>query len=64
MVTSAEGTVAFADVKDTFGFDENSICADPLFRDPKAGDFTLLEGSPAAKIGFTPIDTSDVGHRF
>ena len=63
-VKSWEGTVPFAEVGDTFGFDENSLVADPLFRDPKNGDFTLLEGSPAAKIGFVPIDTSDVGHRF
>ena len=39
----------------------HSLVADPLFRDPDHGDFTLMPGSPAAKIGFKPIDTSQVG---
>ena len=43
------------------GFDTHSIVADPLFKDAKNYDFTLSENSPAFKIGFTPIDISDVG---
>jgi hypothetical protein len=45
------------------GLETGSIIADPLFRDPANYDFTLAEDSPAAKIGFKPIDTSDVGAR-
>ncbi len=43
------------------GFEHDSITADPLFRDPMNGDFTLAENSPAIKMGFKPIDISDVG---
>ena len=47
----------------TFGFDENSRVADPLFRDPENGDFTLSENSPALALGFRPIDLTNVGHK-
>ena len=43
------------------GRDVHSLVADPLFVDPDHGDFTLRSGSPAAKIGFQPIDMSQVG---
>jgi hypothetical protein len=43
------------------GQDEHSIVADPLFVDPKQGDFQLLPGSPAAQIGLKSWDISDVG---
>ena len=45
------------------GFMDNAVIADPLFADPKNGDFTLAENSPALDIGFEPIDISDVGPR-
>jgi parallel beta-helix repeat protein len=43
------------------GQDVHSLVADPLFADPEHGDFTLKPGSPAAKIGFQPIDMSQMG---
>jgi parallel beta-helix repeat protein len=43
------------------GQDVHSLVADPLFVDPERGDFTLKPGSPAAKIGFQPIDLNQVG---
>jgi hypothetical protein len=43
------------------GWDLGSIVEDPLFLDPKNGDFRLKPGSPAAKIGFRPFDTSQAG---
>lgn len=45
------------------GFDNGSIIADPLFRDPLKYDFTMSGDSPAIKLGFVPIDISDVGVR-
>ena len=39
------------------GLDTHSLVADPLFADPEHGDFTLKPGSPAAKIGFQPIES-------
>ena len=45
------------------GYDLFSLVADPKFRDPQNGDFTLAEDSPAFALGFKPIDLSDVGPR-
>ena len=41
-----------------YGWDKNSIVADPQFIDPKNGDFRVKEGSPAFDIGFKnfPMD--------
>jgi parallel beta-helix repeat protein len=43
------------------GQDVHSLTSDPLFADPDRGDFTLKPDSPAAKIGFQPIDMSQIG---
>ena len=43
------------------GQDAHSLVEDPLFADPDHGNFALKAGSPAAKIGFEPIDTSQIG---
>lgn len=43
------------------GQDVHSVIADPLFVDPENGDFALKPGSPAAQVGFQPIDLSRVG---
>ena len=43
------------------GLDRSSLIADPLFTDPEAGNFSLAAGSPAFKLGFKPIDLSEVG---
>ncbi len=45
------------------GADQHSLIADPGFRDPANGDFTLPPDSPATQIGFTPFDLSTVGPR-
>ena len=45
------------------GQDAHSQIADPLFRDPVAGDFALLPNSPALNMGFKAIDLSEVGPR-
>ena len=44
------------------GFDKNSVVADPLFKDPTKGDYSLLPRSPALKLGgFKLLDLSRVG---
>lgn len=45
------------------GQDAGSIIADPLFENAAAGDFRLKPDSPALKLGFRPIDVSQVGLR-
>jgi hypothetical protein len=45
------------------GLDNHSIYTDPLFVDPRQRDFRLQANSPAFKLGFQPIDMSDVGPR-
>jgi len=43
------------------GLDEHSRIADPRFINPAARDFRLQPTSPAFRLGFQPIDTSQVG---
>ncbi len=45
------------------GYDIFSVVADPMFKDVDQRDFTLLNDSPALKMGFKPIDLSTVGVR-
>ncbi|MBC8869020.1 MAG: hypothetical protein H8E44_06360 [Planctomycetes bacterium] len=46
-----------------WGFDKNSLIADPMFVDVTTEDFHLRPGSPAHQVGFKPIDVSKVGLR-
>ena len=43
------------------GHEQGSIVADPKFADPKRGDFSLQEDSPALKLGFKPFDYKKAG---
>ncbi|MBJ2175951.1 right-handed parallel beta-helix repeat-containing protein [Aureibaculum sp. A20] len=45
------------------GNDQNSIVADPGFKDPANGDFSLPDDSPALKIGFKPFPLGKTGPR-
>ena len=45
------------------GHDASSVVADPLFVAPDKFDFRLKAESPAIKLGFKPIDLSQVGVR-
>ena len=45
------------------GHDLNSLVADPQFADVPARDFGIAVTSPAHRLGFRPIDVSDVGPR-
>lgn len=55
------GDLSFSAWQEKRGQDRQSLVADPLFVDPKAGDFRLKEGSPAVKLGFEPFDYSKAG---
>jgi hypothetical protein len=59
VVFSGKGLAAWQAI----GQDRDSLIADPLFVDPEHGDFRLRPGSPAARVGFEPLDPSDVGPR-
>ena len=54
------GHDTFADWQE-LGLDRHSLNEDPLFVDPDNGDFALRPDSPAFKLGFKPIDVSEVG---
>ena len=45
------------------GLDQDSVVADPLFVDAENRDLSLRPESPAFRLGFRPIDISDVGPR-
>lgn len=45
------------------GVDAHSLAVDPLFVDPKNGDFRLKPNSPALTMGFIQFDMSKVGLR-
>ena len=45
------------------GHDTNSMVADPIFLAPEKFDFRLKPESPALKLGFRPIDVTEVGPR-
>lgn len=44
-----------------FGWDVNSIVADPLFVDARSGDFRVEEASPASGIGFKSFPMDQFG---
>ncbi len=45
------------------GYDEHTVFADPMFVDPERGDYRLKPESPALKLGFQPIDVSEIEPR-
>ena len=45
------------------GFDRHSVVADPMIADPQGGDWRLLAGSPALKLGFAQLNVSAAGPR-
>ncbi len=45
------------------GYDLNSVIADPLFVDPKNGNYQIQENSPAIKLGFKNFSMDDFGHQ-
>lgn len=44
-----------------FGFEENSLAQELLFKDFENNDFTLSKNSSACKIGFKSIDIKNIG---
>jgi len=65
---NASGPVVFPGGKNlaarqAAGQDAGSIVADPRFKDPARGDFTLATDSPAWALGFEPLDPAAAGRR-
>jgi len=58
-----EKNYTLEEFQNCYGFEDGSIIADPMFKDYKNNDYTLLPESPAFKMGFEAIDMSDVGAR-
>ena len=54
------GALSLEDMQ-KYRLDLSTVVADPLFVNADEYDFTLREDSPALKLGFVPIDTSDIG---
>jgi hypothetical protein len=62
IIQGLAGVQSFADWRKR-GLDAHSITADPLFVDLANNDYSLKPESPAFKVGFKPIDISQVGLR-
>jgi len=45
------------------GYDLNSLIADPLFKDPRNGNYSVKENSPALSMGFKNFPMNEFGHR-
>jgi hypothetical protein len=45
------------------GYDLHSQVANPLFVDPKNGDYSIKESSPALKLGFKNFPMNEFGHQ-
>jgi parallel beta-helix repeat protein len=45
------------------GYDQHTLVADPRFVDPQHDNYALRPDSPALRLGFQPIDVSQVGPR-
>ena len=43
------------------GQERSSVLANPLFKDPKHGDWSFREGSPALALGMAPIHPEEAG---
>ena len=52
---------SFSECEKIFGLKLGVTVENPLFENLENRDFTLKENSPAFKIGFKEIDTSDIG---
>jgi hypothetical protein len=50
-----EAADAYFTLARKYGNELHSVQADPLFKDPENGDFTLLPNSPAIGLGFRPF---------
>ena len=59
----ADGSKVLPDNARSAGWGKDSVELDPLFVAPERGDFRLWSGSPAALIGFNPVDGSKAGPR-
>lgn len=45
------------------GYDQHSLIAEPLFKDPEYGDYRVKDNSPAIKLGFKNFPMDQFGHK-
>jgi hypothetical protein len=62
VVRLPSGPLSLAQWND-MGYDAHSLAADPRFVDPAKDDYRLMPESPALKLGFQPIDATQIGPR-
>ena len=55
--------ITYLDAQRKHGVEANSVATDPLFIDPKNGDFRFREDSPAPKLCIEPLVLKDAGVR-
>jgi hypothetical protein len=61
--TKDKGNMTLRDWRETTGFDEHSVVADPMFVNAEADDYSLRPDCPVLKAGFHPIDIGKIGIR-
>lgn len=54
-------TAAMLKKEQALGADRNSVAGDPMFVNPKMGDYDVKPGSPALKIGFKNFPMNEFG---
>lgn len=61
LIFNADNAKAYLASRQQGGYELHSLIADPMFVDPEHDDYRLKPESPALRLGFQPIDVSQMG---